>query len=243
MADSGQQQTADAEVDTLVNDIFEMLIEMDVRKIDISSERLYFNKQLQDVRNLQPPKVSAVRLRKFMSLLQKTEQNHSYALNAAAGHTHGEQPGGVYRDRGDIADARASTMRGETKAKCEAVRAFVLVYIREKLAAGGDATREVTASSLCEAYARSKHVDARTVEWVFRTKYLDFDALKRAARPTMFRCALLARAESNTRQLRRTLPWLGQRALAKSESRLIGVLQTWMPFHANPRSVNRERPW
>ena len=84
MADSGQQQSADAEVDMLVNDIFEMLIEMDVRKIDISSERLYFNKLLQDVRNLQPPEVSAVRLRKFMSLLQKTVQNHSEALNAAA---------------------------------------------------------------------------------------------------------------------------------------------------------------
>ena len=37
MADSGQQQTADAEVDTLVDDIFEMLMEMDVKKIDISS--------------------------------------------------------------------------------------------------------------------------------------------------------------------------------------------------------------
>ena len=90
-------------------------------------------------------------------------------LSATQPHTHGEQPGGVYR--GDIADARASTVRGDTKAKCEAVRAFVLVYIRVKLATGGDATREVTASSLCEAYARSKHVDARTVEWVFRTKY------------------------------------------------------------------------
>jgi len=56
-----------------------------------------------------------VRLRKFMSLLQKTVQNHSNAQNAAAadepeslvptaatGHTHGEQPGGVYRL--DIAD-------------------------------------------------------------------------------------------------------------------------------------------
>ena len=84
MADSGQQQPADAEVDTLVNDIFEMLIEMDVRKVDISCERQYFNKLLQDVRNLQPPEVSAVHLRKFMSLLQKTVQNHSEALNAAA---------------------------------------------------------------------------------------------------------------------------------------------------------------
>ena len=130
-------------------------MEMDVKKIDISSKRLYFNKLLQDVRNLQPPEVSAVHLSKFMSLLQKTVQNHSEALNAAAadepdglaptaatplrhsaatGHTHGEQPGGVYR--GDIADARASTVRGDTKAKCEAVRAFGLVYIREKLAAG-----------------------------------------------------------------------------------------------------------
>jgi hypothetical protein len=72
MADSGQQPTVDAEVQTLVNDIFKMLLEMDIRKIDISLQRQYFDRLLHDLRNLQPPEVSVVRLRKFMSLLQKT---------------------------------------------------------------------------------------------------------------------------------------------------------------------------
>ncbi len=150
MAESGQQPTVDA---TLVNDIFEMLMEMDIRKIDISLQRQYFDRLLHDLRNLQPPEVSVVRLRKFMSLLQKTVQNHSNAQNAAAadepeslvptaatGHTHGEQPGGVYRL--DIADARLCTVtvtvRRDTKAKCEAVCDFGLVYIkRGNLQPGG----------------------------------------------------------------------------------------------------------
>ena len=75
MAESGQQPTVDA---TLVNDIFEMLMEMDIRKIDIRLQRQYFDRILHDLRN-QPPEVSVVRLRKFMSLLQKTVQNHSTA--------------------------------------------------------------------------------------------------------------------------------------------------------------------
>jgi hypothetical protein len=150
MAESGQQPTVDA---TLVNDIFEMLMEMDIRKIDIRLQRQYFDRLLHDLRNLQPPEVSVVRLRKFMSLLQKTVQNHSNAQNAAAadepeslvptaatGHTHGEQPGGVYRL--DIADARLCTVtvtvRRDTKAKCEAVCDFGLVYIkRGNLQPGG----------------------------------------------------------------------------------------------------------
>jgi hypothetical protein len=52
MADSGQQPTVDAEVQTLVNDIFEMLMAMDVRKNDISLQRQYFDRLLHDLRNL-----------------------------------------------------------------------------------------------------------------------------------------------------------------------------------------------
>jgi hypothetical protein len=44
MADSGQQPTAGSEGDTLVNDIFDMMSDMKIKKIDIGSERLYFNK-------------------------------------------------------------------------------------------------------------------------------------------------------------------------------------------------------
>jgi hypothetical protein len=44
MAESGQQPTVDA---TLVNDIFEMLMEMDIRKIDIRLQRQYFDRPAQ----------------------------------------------------------------------------------------------------------------------------------------------------------------------------------------------------
>ncbi len=44
---------------------------------------------------------------------------------AARTRPRGEQPGGVYRL--DIADARLCTVRGDTKAKCEAVRAFMAI--------------------------------------------------------------------------------------------------------------------
>ncbi len=46
-------------------------------------------------------------------------------------------------------------MREDTKAKCEAIRAFGLVYIREQLAAGGDCKRQLTYHRLCKAYADS----------------------------------------------------------------------------------------
>ncbi len=72
-------------------------------------------------------------------------------------------------------------MREDTKAKCEAISAFRLVYILEQHTAGGGAQRRVTYHRLCEAYADSLGVQAKTLEWVFRMKYLDFASLKRAA--------------------------------------------------------------
>jgi hypothetical protein len=41
MADSGQQPTARAEVDTLVDEIFEMLMDMEIKRINHSSHKLY----------------------------------------------------------------------------------------------------------------------------------------------------------------------------------------------------------
>ncbi len=126
MADSGQQPTACSELDTVVNDIFDMMSDMKIRKIYIGSERLYFNKLLRDKPSL-PLEVSAERMCKLMSLLQKTVQNDSNAAaadkpdssspTAAIGHTHGEvegevegeQLGGIYR--GASADARVCTVR------------------------------------------------------------------------------------------------------------------------------------
>ena len=202
MADSGEQPTADAEVDTLVNAIFEMLMEIDESKINISSQRLYLDKLLHDLRSNQSQEVSAARLRKFMSMLQNIVQKHSNAINAAEAdkpnssaatsatsaptaatgntrdHRRAEQPGGDCRL--DITDARRCVVRGDTKAKCEAFRAFGLVYIREKLAAGGAAAK-VTQKELCEAYAKSISVETKTIDWLLRAQYLDFDALQKAA--------------------------------------------------------------
>ncbi len=102
-----------------------------------------------------------------MSRLQKTVQDDdnaaaaekpdSSAPTAAIGHTHGEvegeQPGGVYR--GASAAARVCTVREETMAKCEAILAFGLVYIREQLA-----QRRVTYHRLCEVQ----------IPWAYRQK-------------------------------------------------------------------------
>jgi hypothetical protein len=81
MADSGQQPTAGSEVDTLVHDIFDMMSNMKIRKIAIGSLELYFNKLLHDLPSL-PPEVSAERMRKFKSRLQKTVQAASNAATA-----------------------------------------------------------------------------------------------------------------------------------------------------------------
>jgi hypothetical protein len=174
MAESGQQPTAGSELDTLVNVIFDMMSNMKIRKIDrgfeSESERLYFNKLLRDEHSESlPPEVNAERMRKFMSRLQKTVQD---ASNAAAadkpdrsdthGEVEGELPGGVYR--GASADARVCTEREETKAKCEAIRALGLVYIREQLAGGGAALRRVAYRSPCDAYADSLGVQAKTLD-------------------------------------------------------------------------------
>ena len=61
MADSGEQPTADAEVDTLVNEIFEMLMDMEIKRIDHSSHKLYFDTILRDLPSFSP-EVRAERL-------------------------------------------------------------------------------------------------------------------------------------------------------------------------------------
>ncbi len=76
MADSGQQPTGRAEFDTLVDEIFEMLTEMEIKRIDYSSHKLYFDTILRDLPSFSP-EVSAGRLRKFMSMLQKKFQTHN----------------------------------------------------------------------------------------------------------------------------------------------------------------------
>jgi hypothetical protein len=67
MADSGQPPT---EVDTLVNEIFEMLMDVEIKRIDHSSHKLYFDAILRGLPSFSP-EVSAERLRKFMSMLQE----------------------------------------------------------------------------------------------------------------------------------------------------------------------------
>ncbi len=63
MADSGQQPTASAEVDTLVNEIFEMLMDMEIKRIDHrdSSDKLCFDTILRDLPSFSP-EVRAERL-------------------------------------------------------------------------------------------------------------------------------------------------------------------------------------
>ncbi len=50
----GQQPTASAEVDTLVNEIFEMLMDMEIKRIDHSSHKLYFDTKLRDLPSFSP---------------------------------------------------------------------------------------------------------------------------------------------------------------------------------------------
>ena len=88
MADSGQRQTAvplSSDVHTFVDDILEMLSDMTMRKIDISSDQRYFNVLLHEMTNV-PAEVSAERLRKVMARLQKKSEQISphNASNAAA---------------------------------------------------------------------------------------------------------------------------------------------------------------
>ena len=88
MADSGQRQTAvplSSDVHTFVDDILEMLSDMTMRKIDISSDQRYFNVLLHEMTNV-PAEVSAERLRKVMARLKKKSEQISphNASNAAA---------------------------------------------------------------------------------------------------------------------------------------------------------------
>ena len=83
MADSGQQPTASAEVDNLVNEIFEMLMDMEVKRIDHSSQKLYFDTILRDLPSFSP-EVRAERLRKFILMLQKKIQTHNIADEAGS---------------------------------------------------------------------------------------------------------------------------------------------------------------
>jgi hypothetical protein len=138
---------------------------MEIKRIDHSSHKLYFDAILRDLHSFSP-EVSAGRLRGFMSMLQRKFQTHSIATeadkphrpdksdkSAAIGHTHGEDSA----DAGDALQdgataARSSTMREETKTKCEALRAYGISYIQEQLAAGTPIGR-VSARHFCKAYA------------------------------------------------------------------------------------------
>ncbi len=159
MADSGQQPTGGSEVDKLVNDIFDMMSDMKIRKIDIGSERLYFNKLLLDEPSL-PPEVSAESMGKFMSWLQKTGQDDSNAAaadkpdssapTAAIGHTHGEvegeQPGGVYS--GASADARVYTVRGDEGKMCCYLRFWTSLHQGATCSRGGHTASSYISLSL-----------------------------------------------------------------------------------------------
>jgi hypothetical protein len=165
MADSGQQPTVSAEVYTLVNEIFEMLMDMDIKRINHSSHKLYFDTILLDLPSFSPD-VRAERLRKFMSKLQRIFQTHNIAneadkphrwdKSAAIGHTHGEDSANAGDALQDGATAAQScTVREETKTKCEALRAYGINYIQEPIAAGRTALGRVSARHVCKAYAAS----------------------------------------------------------------------------------------
>ncbi len=79
MEDSGEQQPA--QVDVLVHDIIEMLMDMEIKRIDHSCLKLFFETILQDLPSLSP-EVRAVCLRNFLSLLKKRMQTHSIAAPA-----------------------------------------------------------------------------------------------------------------------------------------------------------------
>ncbi len=200
MADSGQQPTAVSEVHTLVNDIFDIMSDMKIRKIDIGSERQYFTIPLHEVPSL-PPEVSAERLRKFMSLLQKTVQDDSNAAvpdkpypsapTAAIGHTHGEvegeveggQPGGVYR--GTRADALlkaclycAKGYKG--KMGCYP-RFWTSLHPGATCSRGGKHGVNLHITVSARRMLIPLGEQAKKMEGVFRMKYLDFASLKRAA--------------------------------------------------------------
>ena len=172
------RQHPSADVDNLVNEIFEILMEMETKGIDPSSFELYFDKhwQLHNLRAL-PPEVSAERLRTFMSTLQKRMESDNIALIAAAAELAAEDGA----DARDALQDRFCTMREETKTKCDGLRAFGLDYIRSSLTAantsntaGGPA---LTARHVSKAYAESTGIDARTVVWIFKMRYVDFDSL------------------------------------------------------------------
>ncbi len=74
MAVSGQQPTAVSKVHTMVNDIFDMMSDMKIRKIYIASERQYFTILLHEVPSL-PPEVSAERLRNFFCYVTAAEDS------------------------------------------------------------------------------------------------------------------------------------------------------------------------
>jgi hypothetical protein len=126
MADSGQQPVASAVVDTLVNEIFEMLMDMEIKRIDHSSHKLHFDTIMRDLPSFSP-EVRAERLHKFMSMLQKKLQAHNTAdkadkphrsdKSAAIGHTHGEDSAGDARQDGTsgATTARSCTLREDTK--------------------------------------------------------------------------------------------------------------------------------
>ena len=148
---SGQQPTARtdyAEVDNLVNEIMELMMDMEIKRIDHSPQKLFFESILRRL-DTYSPAVCEERLRKFMTTLQKLYQINTRGVNG------GEQPvedsaggahtGGAQQHTEEIAEeigatvaataARSSTMREDTKSKCEELRKFGFEYIREQIAA------------------------------------------------------------------------------------------------------------
>ncbi len=77
MTYSGQRPTADcaAITDTLVNEIIELLADMDIKRMDVSCERLVFQNLVRSMPTLSP-EVSAGRLQKFRTTLHTLLGNY-----------------------------------------------------------------------------------------------------------------------------------------------------------------------
>jgi hypothetical protein len=155
MADSGQQPTADT--DALVNEIFVLLAYMEIKRIDVSCERVFFQNLLRSLPT-ESLEVSAGRLQNFRTTLRTLLRN--YRAEAEAAEPAADEPDGlttsiaIGRKASPATPASPAThwwlrpclqwcrcrylrcqcpagnftMRQETLVKCEALHAFALAH-------------------------------------------------------------------------------------------------------------------
>jgi hypothetical protein len=141
MADSGQrrqpkdlgpaatQVTATVDCNALVCEILEMHIEMDVKRIDFSCFKIFFENLLRQLPSI-TPEDGAQQLHRYPKTLQKKMEMEQREMEMENQSLHCLQDDTMDAPHHARSDARACSVGAGARKKCQEVRDFAMCFIK-----------------------------------------------------------------------------------------------------------------